>query len=305
MYVLLTPLEPSLFRWRGEYSPNFSGPMNRGTSEPLPLISTVAGALYWKAYGVDTSGRDLDAIRDGLGRLWGPLIYVEGRLRSDGKGDRYVLVHRYPGRLAVYRVEGNSIVSVAAGGRAYEITPLSVTKIGVGLDLGSKAAAEHLLYSAQLVDLRNTVMSHFADVRRWGILVRVEKELRNVSGVVPLGADGRLASVSPADDISLPASEGCSTSVLLSPALIPLERRDLALFDDILNVSLDGRPLRELVAGDARVEIIGVGYSTSLNIRRPMYLALMPGSVLKNVKGDSIGYMNEFGWGSLLRFCTP
>jgi CRISPR-associated protein Cmr3 len=306
MYILLTLLEPSLFRWHGEYSPNYSGPMNRGISEPLPLISTIAGALYWKIYGINTSDRDTDAIKEGFDKIWGPLIYVEGALKADGNGERYVLVHHYPGRLSVYRVEKDIITSVATKeGKAYEVIPLTSSKIGVGLDMSSKIAAEHLLYSQQLIDLRNTIYSYFTEVKRWGILVRVDKDVGNVSGLMSLGADGRLAKVISAPDISLPNSQGCEKSVVLSPVLVTLdrERGSFALFDELLNVTVENQPIKNIIADEARVDLIGIGYSALFNIRRPMYLAIMPGSRLKNVSKDSIGFFKELGWGSLLRFC--
>jgi CRISPR-associated protein Cmr3 len=306
MGLLIKPVEPMFFRWSGEYSPNFSGPMNKGVSEPLPLMSTIAGALYKAVKGLDRlkPGEEVEQFKGVLGELWGPLIYVKGKRKKGGNKGEYLLVHQYPGKLLVLRLEESGVVlnrikKEEKGGddenEADEIIPKQVSKIGVGRDLAKRSAMDHLLYSSQFVDFYATIRGEFENVEKWGIYVETGVKYE---GVLELGGEGRLAKVEKFD-LKIPESKG-ELSILLSPALLSVGSGKWVLIDDILNEKVENYTLKDIVCG-AKIGVIGTGFNTSMRARRPLYPALMPGSILK-VRDRKIGELKELGWGSLLGF---
>lgn len=304
MGLLIKPVEPMFFRWSGEYSPNFSGPMNKGVSEPLPLMSTIVGALYKAVKGIKflTPDKELEEFKNELGELWGPVIYVKGKRKEGGKKGEYLLVHNYPGRLLVLRLESEVVVNKVdkeSNGRIKKeidvITPKQVSKIGVGRDLTKRSAMDHLLYSSQFVDFYATIKSEFEEVENWGIYVDTKVEYE---GVLELGGEGRLAKVQKFN-LSIPKGEE-ELSVLLSPALLTGVSGGWLVVDDILNEKVENYTLRDILYR-AKLGVIGIGFNTSVKARRPLYPAIMPGSILK-VRERKIGELKELGWGSLLGF---
>jgi len=306
MGLLIKPVEPMFFRWSGEYSPNFSGPMNKGVSEPLPLMSTIAGALYKAVKGLVhlEPGKEVEQFKGVLGELWGPLIYVNGKRKKGGNKGEYLLVHQYPGKLLVLRLEESGVVlnrikKEEKGGddenEVDEIIPKQVSKIGVGRDLAKRSAMDHLLYSSQFVDFYATIRSEFENVEKWGIYVETGVKYE---GVLELGGEGRLAKVEKFD-LKIPESKG-ELSILLSPALLSVGCGKWVLIDDILNEKVENYALKDIVCW-AKIGVIGTGFNTSMRVRRPLYPALMPGTILK-VRERKIGKLKELGWGSLLGF---
>ena len=325
MVLLIKPIEPVFFRWHGEYSPNFSGPMNKGISEPLPLISTVIGAIYRKVKGIKIAqpSNELEELKSVFNDVWGPLIYVKGSRRNTV--GEFLLVHDYPGKLITFRLEKDGVTPIinehkdndcineeAKEGdcgvdmhkyRIDEIMPKQINKIGIGRDLGKRTAKEHMLYSSQFIDLQATIMENFKDVTEWGILVETQVKY---NGVMELGGEGRVVKVNEVD-VQIPT--GGKYSALLSPLLLSVNNNvgneRLASLDDVLKLNIDGKindkTLRNVLCR-GKIGVIGIGYSMSLNARRPIYPALFPGSLLRNINERKLGELNELGWGSLLHY---
>ncbi|BCU70041.1 type III-B CRISPR module-associated Cmr3 family protein [Stygiolobus caldivivus] len=302
MGLLVKPLEPVLFRWHGEYSPSLSGPMNKGVSEPLPLISTITGALYRSLKGgsyVRDEEKLAEEFKAVLGDVWGPVVFVEGKRRGcRSAAGKFVLFHDYPGRLGVLRLDGDTLVTVYREKEKDYIVPEQVNRTGIGRDLAKRNAKEHLLYSVKLVDLGSTVLKNFEDVKEWGIYVKTDAKYR---GVVRLGGRGRTAAVKELD-LDLP-NKG-EKSVVASPVLLDSDKRSIVTVDDLMEMRVEGVALANVLEY-GKIGVVGRGYSLSYNSRRPLYPALLPGSVLNRTDREKVGLFKELGWGSLLRFSSP
>ncbi|AWR98117.1 hypothetical protein DFR86_11610 [Acidianus sulfidivorans JP7] len=295
VYVLIKPLNPVMFRWGGEYSPLLTGPMNKGMSEPLPLPSTIAGFLYWinKHYSTSTLV-NLDIEEDyktisSVVEIWGPLFYVKG------KDKEYFLTHKYPRELYILGLkdESNSAKS--------KIEPVYISKIGIGMRMEKKTAHtdKGLIYTAEFVDYYATAKKLVNkklvnEVEEYGILV--ETNINVNPGYYPFGGEGRIVEVKVLDNVNLPKE---SKSIVLSPIIMKGDKKDLILADDVKELDVeDNVKLGNIVDGPVRLALIGLGFNVKAKVKRPIYLAIMPGSIIKSDK-KHLGLFNKV-WGSVL-----
>ncbi|BCU67982.1 hypothetical protein HS7_14190 [Sulfolobales archaeon HS-7] len=300
MGLLIRPIEPVFFRWYGEYSPNFSGPMNKGISEPLPLVSTVLGAIYRKYVGIKTltPQNEIQEFEKTFVDVWGPVIYVKGvyAKRETQKGE-FIMVHDFPGKLLLLeKREDRVVLARDEDGNPIKIEPAEINRIGIGRDLGRGSSKEHMLYSSKLEDLNATVIRNFKEVETWGIYLEMPISF---DGVIEIGGEGRVAKVS---EVSLSLNKGGGKSVLVSPALIPLtDNVRITSLDDVLKLKVDDVEVKDILMS-GKLGVIGTGFSMSVGARRPMYPAILPGAILKVNAKRKLGELSKLGWGSLLQF---
>jgi len=313
-WYILRPLGPALFRWKGEFSPQFRGPRVLGLSEPFPLPSTIVGALA--ALAIASRGMDPAGVRDPLdvlGKgfdLWGPVLRA-------GDGQRSVLaVHRYPGSIAILdggairTEECEEVISCDHDRPLCVVSALEegalLGRVGVELNVSGKTAIEGRLYEAAMFDARK-----FAEIARSmfkatgsgaGYAVRIEGGPGlTTPAVVRLGGEGGLAVVERIDgsdmEALVPREGGDGKFILASPA--PLNEHEFLELARGEQLGIGGLRIAEC-KHSAHLGSIGAGYDMARNARRPVRPALMPGSILVgSAPGARLGAVP--GWGSLVR----
>ena len=333
--LTFTPLNLSLYRWGGEYSPTTTGPMARGEGEPLPPPTTIAGAVVayaasrlGKRYPRDDSLEELyEALREALGcdrlRLLGPYV----RLRGKGRA----LLHYYPGGLTLYE-RGSPRLLRSVGVEAGEAF---VERVGVGLSRRSKTVLRGLLYSARMLDPIAAEQRVIAGVmgarRQYEISMDVYGDCRELDAfdmrVLHLGGDSALAKTRvEREAVLVELLEGMAPRsevyvYTASPILLGydeadglLEGRGFGIDDCIVRVpslSEAARILGDPGAAKAfRAKVMlwhpGVGYERGMP--REPYATVMPGSLLRISCGgwDSLKrlLLEGFGAGAGLGFAT-
>ncbi|MDT7906125.1 MAG: hypothetical protein RQ863_05930 [Sulfolobales archaeon] len=277
MFIMIKPLKPVSFRWGGEFSPTLSGPMNKGVSEPLPLPSTIAGFIYSITHG---GGKREDLTELSLEKesvkvkLWGPLLYHKGKYYA----------HSYPGKLIEL---DNWELKLNEDGKVEEVEAIDLlgvtNKIGIGIKFDSKSVIDKLLYTQQLIKIEG------------GIIVEVEQEVKE--GYYTMGGESSIVKVEPWE---FAPPESGKYGLVISPIILsPIEK--VISVDDLYDAEIEGcGKLGDVIVKGLPVKIglIGLGFNIAYNVRRPIYPAILPGSVLKCNKRGNVGKFT--GWGSIL-----
>ncbi|ABM80570.1 hypothetical protein Hbut_0715 [Hyperthermus butylicus DSM 5456] len=199
--LLFEPLSFGNYKWQGAFGPSLRGPQAYSRSSPLPLPSTMAGAVA--AAAITALGGNLcrDECRGSSypycsvagtleeklcrgARLRGPFYYVEGG------GSRVA---------CMYHTE-NSLICIDDSGKAGIVGVAQLQSVGIALDSLSRSALEGYIYTLLSVDLTATakrVAERFElpHVKRYGVLVEVHGECgtaERVDGaIVVLGGEQR------------------------------------------------------------------------------------------------------------------
>jgi len=250
----------------------------------LPPPSTVLGAL------ASLLGRtDVDDPFEGLGceRVWGPLVEIRGRRYFQSEGYLYAEeeVERYI-----------KAVKSPAGERPRRCCRLrEVVRPAVRLEEG-KAARN--LYFVKLTYVEGKEVS-VGDV---AYVYYVEcKDVSARREIARVGGEGRAAVVEIVNDDFKPRV--CREGVLLSPLLFYSEgpyaevgrSEGLKELEEVYGVLAERWPPK------VRSIYVGLGYSMSRNVRRALYQALPPGTVVRlRNEASAAGLFAERGYGSLL-----
>jgi hypothetical protein len=251
----------------------------------LGLLGALAGvAMQCPGNGPEAAESQLKQLAEalGVGRIWGPLVEIDGALHV-------------PGTDRLYRIEPSGAVA-----KPVDVRQLHVVR-RIGLALGPhKTAAPGYLYSATYVAERAAYM-YYVEAQKLeeeiASMYHVETQ-KPVKAIARLGGEGRLAAVE-IQDGPLPIQPPIDgTALVISPLLAP----DGQLPDCLkpLGTLKEGR---RGVEKDHKVKLIqwGLGFSEVCRERRPMYPALPPGTVVEARGGGSNeGYLAELGYGALL-----
>jgi len=290
--VLIRPINPAVFRWGGEYSPILTGPMNKGSSEPFPLPSTIAGFLYWISQGanVETKTRDVtqsegnpDINEDyktiSKVEIFGPFFYAKG---TDEMGnDKICLsIHQYPKKLSVINEECKT--------KEKTFDPVYVSKIGIGHEIAKKQAHtdKGLIYTVEYVDYYATAVESLGlkEVKEYGILVYTNAKVEQ--GFYPFGSEGRVVEVKEGEDEIKEVKIFDSNVYILSPIILKANESPspLIISPDANNLVVDENNGKKITVSDLalstiRLSLIGLGFNVKYNIKRPIYLAIMPGEI--------------------------
>jgi hypothetical protein len=144
--VSLRQVGLSIYRWGGEFTWQTTGPESHAASEPLPLPTTIAGALL----GPDPKGRlhpPLEEAPGGLERLVGCKTYLRGPYYPRVGGG--AAVHVYPGMLALLDTAG---MLEWVSRKKLLLRPGYATARGTALGRSSKTAVQGMLYSESFID---------------------------------------------------------------------------------------------------------------------------------------------------------
>ncbi len=324
-WYLFKPIGPSFFRWKGEYSPQARGPKALGISEIFPLPSTVAGALAHLQVEQKGPNSPDKALGEDF-EMWGPLIYVKGKKRC-------AAVHAYPGGMILVHLDEKKFEFIDAFKEA-----LVLQRVGVALDYNTKAAMEGRLYSAMMFDLRSIFKKCDADGSDvFGYAVKAYGSgLPEPNAIIKFGGEGRLAEVLELRQEDAGALKGLEPNVgseeallLASPApmdvsvyneILP-KIQEASVKEEILYYSPGAAPQLEFrdLPSQLKTELeklkfsrvayigsVGTGYDMAKNARRPLYPALMPGSIIVSKSQSERMTLTKDPlvtccWGSLIR----
>ncbi|MFP3242227.1 hypothetical protein [Caldisphaera sp.] len=312
-FYLLKPLKPFSFRWTGEFSPSTSGPMNKGISEPLPLPSTIAGFLYSinKKWGSSKNlenlkiDEDLKTLASGI---WGPLLY-------DGMN---YYAHKYPGGLIQLKMN-NSLyidkpqVNLEKNDVGEKLEALSekgvinvINRIGIGLMYNSKTVKEGLLYSQSLIKLKNG-----------GIIFKANSDVNE--GFYTMGGEGSIIELKKCKECEEIISGKGDYGLVISPIILKPRENVTSIIDDFYELNIEGcgklsdlrvnipvnannkeKSLKKYFRPQIKLGLISLGFNITYNVIRPIYLAIMPGSIINCKEMGNVGLFKEVGWGSIL-----
>jgi CRISPR-associated protein (Cas_Cmr3). len=278
MYLLITPLGASAFKWGGISSILISGSINSGYFEPLPLPSTIHGFLKY-AYIINGLGEDAPSFK-------GPLFYAKG------EKNEVWCVHHYPLGL-ICNKNGSFLQFKKVEERYFE------RRIGIALNRENKLVKERYIYMEKMLDMVNLAKEILNEYpKKFGILIEVndEKAVKLDNFVGPFGGESRPAKIKRVE----PNIQKIGKRVLASPAIID-KGDDQSVYwgneSAKIKIIHDSNLQKTFVGQKVTYRLISLGFD--VNKRLPVRLALMPSvEVLDDKK--AIGYSTEKGWGSLV-----
>ncbi|RSN77151.1 type III-B CRISPR module-associated Cmr3 family protein [Candidatus Methanodesulfokora washburnensis] len=314
--AVLRALEPYLFRGPGEFDPSTRGVYSSAYSLLAPSPSTVAGAIATTFRYVDTSSMEWDAaylvaLRGAKLRgpylKRGPIYYVENRingifLRLDDVQD-YSIIRRkqlYGEVSEEKELEKEEGKFVKRG-----FVPEKLPVVGIGLRMRTdmrKIADEEggLIYTVSFIDY---LSGRDVDIDTTIEFDIISEEMKVGRHIVRLGGEGRVSmlEILEVDDYIYRIPEDANLLYVLSPILY---ETGIGFMEKLKEDLKEAGEIK--VYG--KVELLGAGYSEIRRRRKPIYQALLPGSVIsleKSIEGgkiyeEGIGIGREMGFGSVI-----
>lgn len=294
----LTPIERVSFRWYGTSSPLARGPMTSLISEPVPLPTTVAGALY-TAMGGSKVGMcvDLDRLTE---------LFKE-RVKCDkgSFGGPYVLIHE-PGSpdnwaAVCFHSLNKGLLCVDKGRQVFSLSQeeMTLSTVGISLRNATKTVIESMMYSQTTTDFKALALAAARKLGRGLLEASVAVELSNcypgkpARSIIPFGGEGFLAKVRFMDVKESPLNSlkemtrhydqityVAATPCIIEGKLVGETQEPLKLLTEIAH-RLGIRP-EDIVTSKTTITvgITPTGYDTASNMPRPLKPAIMPGSLI-------------------------
>ncbi len=284
--LVLRAVGPARPRWWGDFTPTARGPVIHAEATPLPLPSTVVGAIA-SAFNVQ--------VKTCLQKLSeNPLACQEEALKIlgvDGVGPITLAVCDKAGckPLMPVAIETGRNAFIDLEGNTYEVE-LGV-RMGVGLQRDKKAAMEGLLYSEELAW---TIRGSNGSTYPYTVAVELEtKRSLGQSGIVYLGGERTVFQVEVSDkpilETQLKKLWGASWEkpvknlvvAVLTPLILELDHVDKVVLKpyevvvEALKKRLGLRNLEPLTR--CRIAGLGLGYDVAVNLPRPYKPVLLPG----------------------------
>ena len=314
---------PSLFRWGGEFTWSTTGPASAGSTEPLPMPTTIVGALLGTRPGAELETAPEALLEEyGVKSIRGPYY----PLPNGG-----IAVHVYPGRLL--RLGPTGTIEALPEPLGEALARLA----GTALRRDSKTVAQGMLYTENLVDP--------AGLERLGVRAEVSADLeaKGRPGIPPeprrLGGELRLAIQGLDGDPRLAGiiQANPEPHYLVAATPLVLEGREQAEALQRGGLELKGCKLSAPTLSEAtqllketarkhgldpeaasaaakslrvKVEIRSLGVYPNGLPRRP-HLLLMPGSLLKAENCtppkllQGLGPHRQLGFGTLIPIQPP
>ncbi len=306
LYARLAGL--ALFRWGGEYTWVTTGPYSTGSTEPLPLPTTLIGAVLGSKKGAELDEEEvLKTLSERLGcsieALRGPYYPL------DNGG---IALHVYPGSLLLLDAEGR-----AAGLARIE----GVVHRGTALQRHRKSVAPGMLYAVSMLDPARLLFGS-------GTRIEPEPSLDALGcnagerrlGAARLGGDARIATLGLDADERLARllADTNGYCIAASPILLDdtkkaeklLRGEELELGDCRLRAASITEAVD--VAGDAskaktlrvKIEVLHPGVYSDTGFPRRPAAAVLPGSLLRctcsrEALRNGIGLYSRLGFGTL------
>jgi len=309
------------FRGPGEFDPSSRGVYSMGRSFILPTPSTIAG-VFATLFGSNFSPSQdwLSEYRNTLGNITirGPFvqiinkdksknsdIYLDFSLRN--KLISYNALEDYANKIKRIITENNYAVKEKILDELDEelknkaISPKLQERIGIGLKVRKdniKVVEESLIYSVQYVDYS------FGDYLMTEIYYEIigDSDIKVGSYNAKLGGEGRVCQlIIEEDDIEklLKIDEKANVLYVASPVLYDTGKDILEIIKSELSSEIE-------VYG--KVTLLGAGYSLLNKKRKPIYQALIPGSLIflstekngRELYRSGLGFAKEIGYGTVI-----
>jgi len=309
------------FRGPGEFDPSSRGVYSMGRSFILPTPSTIAG-VFATLFGSNFSPSQdwLSEYRNTLGNITirGPFvqiinkdksknsdIYLDFSLRN--KLISYNALEDYANKIKRIITENNYAVKEKILDELDEelknkaISPKLQERIGIGLKVRKdniKVVEESLIYSVQYVDYS------FGDYLMTEIYYEIigDSDIKVGSYNAKLGGEGRVCHlIIEEDDIEklLKIDEKANVLYVTSPILYDTGKDILEIIKSELSSEIE-------VYG--KVTLLGAGYSLLNKKRKPIYQALIPGSLIflstekngRELYRSGLGFAKEIGYGTVI-----
>jgi len=309
------------FRGPGEFDPSSRGVYSMGRSFILPTPSTIAG-VFATLFGSNFSPSQdwLSEYRNTLGNITirGPFvqiinkdksknsdIYLDFSLRN--KLISYNALEDYANKIKRIITENNYAVKEKILDELDEelknkaISPKLQERIGIGLKVRKdniKVVEESLIYSVQYVDYS------FGDYLMTEIYYEIigDSDIKVGSYNAKLGGEGRVCQlIIEEDDIEklLKIDEKANVLYVASPVLYDTGKNILEIIKSELSSEIE-------VYG--KVTLLGAGYSLLNKKRKPIYQALIPGSLIflstekngRELYRSGLGFAKEIGYGTVI-----
>jgi len=321
MLVKFRILGSMFFRGPGEFDPSSRGVYSMGRSFILPTPSTIAG-VFATLFGSNFSPSQdwLSEYRNTLGNITirGPFvqiinkdksknsdIYLDFSLRN--KLISYNALEDYANKIKRIITENNYAVKEKILDELDEelknkaISPKLQERIGIGLKVRKdniKVVEESLIYSVQYVDYS------FGDYLITEIYYEIigDSDIKVGSYNAKLGGEGRVCHlIIEEDDIEklLKIDEKANVLYVTSPILYDTGKDILEIIKSELSSEIE-------VYG--KVTLLGAGYSLLNKKRKPIYQALIPGSLIflstekngRELYRSGLGFAKEIGYGTVI-----
>jgi len=309
------------FRGPGEFDPSSRGVYSMGRSFILPTPSTIAG-VFATLFGSNFSPSQdwLSEYRNTLGNITirGPFvqiinkdksknsdIYLDFSLRN--KLISYNALEDYANKIKRIITENNYAVKEKILDELDEelknkaISPKLQERIGIGLKVRKdniKVVEESLIYSVQYVDYS------FGDYLMTEIYYEIigDSNIKVGSYNAKLGGEGRVCQlIIEEDDIEklLKIDEKANVLYVASPVLYDTGKDILEIIKSELSTEIE-------IYG--KVTLLGAGYSLLNKKRKPIYQALIPGSLIflstekngRELYRSGLGFAKEIGYGTVI-----
>ena len=315
--LLIKPLGFSSFRWYGEFNPKAKGPIAIGITEPLPLPSTIIGALgnhfgctFECAY-IDP----LENIKKCINHNMGKDVVIKGPLLVEDRISNTFYLHLWPGKLLKLKVSSSKVYIEISDAPIIEL-------IGTALRHDRKNVTPHLLYVQRLIDMT-----------KYNVLVEIYNTNRKLSSsVLRFGGEFRSAFMdiiyeNPMykylEDLWRNYRSAEMLLLVASPIILDTSPsyEDLVKNPDksVLNIlrrlieKIQGISIKNLtyasgIYGGLKLSLIGLGYDIACNMLRPLFPAIMPGSIISITTDASwhelylkgLGLYTKYGWGTVI-----
>jgi len=307
-------LEQYLFRGPGEFDPSTRGVYSAASSTLLPSPATVAGSLATTRSYVDTEQLGwIDAYLHVLGRdirIRGPYLRRESLLVEDRVHKVFLKMEDVENYCLIIKDllerdkrEGAEKKLKELANSGFE--PKRAQFVGVGLrtrkDLRKVADEEAgLIYLAEFIDYISD--SNFATIE----LDLISSNVATGRYVVKFGGEGRISllEVEKAESYAYQVPEKAKFLYTASPVLFKTGKG----FVEQLKEEMSKIGVKKIkIYG--RIGLLGAGYSEVKGKRKPIYQALLPGSVIildekvgntGRIYEEGIGIGREIGFGTVL-----
>ncbi|WP_162000400.1 type III-B CRISPR module-associated Cmr3 family protein [Saccharolobus sp. E5-1-F] len=268
--ICFKPLEPTLFRLHGEFDINLKGPYSRAESLNIPLPSTIAGIISTinienKTVNLDESKKETDQSYTLNGNLWGPIVL-------------------YSNITYVYNYLKNKFFLLSNGtiDKTKSIETKATTRIGIALDEKQRVTKEGYIYSVTFRDFENMEFCY-----------RYEGKTEIIGEkVVKFGGEERAAKMYK-KEVQINC-EKSRKAYVISPLLIEGEEKDnFEITVNNTNIKIE----------QGVIYSVGLGFNVRLKKRKPIYRAIMPGSIIeldREAQCESIGLYSQIGYGSIV-----
>lgn len=326
-------IEPMMFRKSGEFDPSSRGFQSSAQSLLMPTPSTVVGAISTSLMKGRTLSETnwVDEYLQIIGMdsvLRGPYLIAEQRIFVEDRINNVLLelteVKNEIEELCRAYKEG--FLKIEKKGKGMHIGSF-IERVGIGLtvrakdkDKSTKIAKEGLLYSASFVDYSSKDMGITSVYLHMDVRGSLCDMLRDFK-VLRLGGEERVALLGPSTETiveklrrglweSKNTFTGKLTLFLISPALFRSGKKISVLKEEIKGHIARACKSLSGIKVYGRVTLLGAGYSLSKGGRKPIFVAIEPGTLilvdvidcnLESLYWNGIGEVGrEIGYGSLL-----